>query len=64
MGWPEALVAVVGLAQVLGLAWIGARQQQVKRDLNGSSLRVSHDLDRLATLIERREDRRPPGVLD
>ena len=36
MGWPEVALAAVAAAQVVLLAWIAAKQAQVKRDLNGN----------------------------
>ena len=47
MGWPEAFVVAIGSLQVLGLAWIGTRQQQVKRALNGHADDVTDQLVKL-----------------
>jgi hypothetical protein len=37
MAWPEVALAAVAAAQVVILAWIAAKQAQVKRDLNGTA---------------------------
>ena len=61
MGWPEAFLAAFNVVQVLGLAYIGYRQSQVKRDLNGSADEVQMQLIHLHDLIAGRV-KRVPGV--
>ncbi len=50
--WPETIVAGFGVVQVVALAWIAGRQQQVKRDLNGSTDQITVELYALEAKLD------------
>lgn len=43
MSWQELVLAIFNSVQVVALAWIASRQQQVKHALNGETAAV-HEL--------------------
>ncbi len=51
MTWQAVVLAAVGSFQVVALAWIGARQQQVKKELEKVNGRVEETLGAVLTAV-------------
>jgi len=52
MTWPAVVLAAVNMAQVVLLAWLAGRQQQVKRELGRVNGEVGERLEAIERSIE------------
>lgn len=46
--WPQVVLALINMAQVVALAWIARHQQQVKTELARVNGTIERKLDRIA----------------
>jgi hypothetical protein len=50
--WPQVVLAAIGMVQLVALAWIAAKQAQVKRDLNGGQDSLGVELQMLRSEVK------------
>lgn len=52
MTWQAVVLSAIGMIQVVALAWIAARQQQVKRDLREYNGTVARQVEAVPAVIQ------------